>query len=382
MAGRARSRQAFVGAVAVLLAGGGCGALPGAGADGAGPLPSVAAESSAPSATADSSPGATSASPSPDRTATSTPSASTAPPSKAAPEAAAAMLSRGDEGTKVRELQHRLRQLDWFAGDITGRYAASTVTAVKGFQEKRELKSTGSVDTKTWSSLTSRTRKPTDDELHNRLRPGPALMKQGSSGDRVRDLQARLKQLAWFSASVTGTYGTATASAVKGFQGKRAIPVTGEVDQRTWDRLTAMSRTPTEDEKHNRVPKPSASGLDSRCLTGRVMCISKSSNSLVWVIDGKPQLRFDVRFGSAELPTREGAFSVGWKSRDHVSTIYHTKMPYAMFFSGGQAVHYSPDFAANGYNGASHGCVNVRNLAGIQSLFAQARVGDKVIVYR
>ena len=41
-------------------------------------------------------------------------------------------------------------------------------------------------------------------------------------------------------------------------------------------------------------------------------------------------------------------------------------MPYAMFFSGGQAVHYSPDFAARGYNGASHGCVNVRNLGGIQ----------------
>jgi lipoprotein-anchoring transpeptidase ErfK/SrfK len=89
-----------------------------------------------------------------------------------------------------------------------------------------------------------------------------------------------------------------------------------------------------------------------------------------------------VRFGSDELPTREGAFSVGWKSRDHVSTIYDTPMPYAMFFSGGQAVHYSPDFAARGYNGASHGCVNVRNLAGIRSLFDQARVGDKVIVYR
>ena len=57
-------------------------------------------------------------------------------------------------------------------------------------------------------------------------------------------------------------------------------------------------------------------------------------------------------------------------------------MPYAMFFSGGQAVHYSPDFAARGYSGASHGCVNVRNLGGIQALFASAQVGDKVIVYR
>jgi lipoprotein-anchoring transpeptidase ErfK/SrfK len=56
-------------------------------------------------------------------------------------------------------------------------------------------------------------------------------------------------------------------------------------------------------------------------------------------------------------------------------------MPFAMFFSGGQAVHYSPDFAANGYNGSSHGCVNVRNRAAIASLFDQVRIGDKVIVY-
>ena len=47
-------------------------------------------------------------------------------------------------------------------------------------------------------------------------------------------------------------------------------------------------------------------------------------------------------------------------------------MPYAMFIRGGQAVHYSPDFAASGYNGASHGCVNVPNLGGIQALFASA----------
>ena len=181
---------------------------------------------------------------------------------------------------------------------------------------------------------------------------------------------------------MTGSYGSMTVGAVKGFQDKRAIPVTGEVDHRTWNRLTAMTRTPSNDEKHNRTPKPSAAGLDSRCMTGRALCISKATNSLVWVIDGKPQMRMDVRFGSQELPTREGSFSVGWKSRNHVSTIYHTKMPYAMFFSGGQAVHYSPDFAARGYNGASHGCVNVRNLAGIQSLFNDVRVGDKVIVYR
>ena len=56
-------------------------------------------------------------------------------------------------------------------------------------------------------------------------------------------------------------------------------------------------------------------------------------------------------------------------------------MPFAMFFSGGQAVHYSPDFASVGYNGASHGCVNVRDHAGVAWLFDQVAVGDKVVVY-
>jgi peptidoglycan hydrolase-like protein with peptidoglycan-binding domain len=368
---RLRRLGALAGAVTLGLVVSGCGQVP---ADQAAPAP----DSQVP----------TTSSPTPSaEPTTAAPSATTAPPAakpttKPSPTTAPAMLQRGDTGTKVRELQHRLLQLDWYAGNITGTYGSGTVKGVTGFQEKRKLDQTGAVDKTTWTKLTAMTRKPTDDEMHNRLVPGPAILSQGDSGDRVRDLQARLKQIGWFSGSVTGSYGSMTVGAVKGFQDKRAIPVTGEVDQRTMNRLTAMTRTPSSDEKHNRTPKPSAAGLDSRCLTGRAMCISKATNSLVWVIDGKPQMRMDVRFGSQELPTREGSFSVGWKSRNHVSTIYHTKMPYAMFFSGGQAVHYSPDFAARGYNGASHGCVNVRNLSGIQSLFNDVRVGDKVIVYR
>jgi lipoprotein-anchoring transpeptidase ErfK/SrfK len=64
-----------------------------------------------------------------------------------------------------------------------------------------------------------------------------------------------------------------------------------------------------------------------------------------------------------------------------VSSLYDTPMPFAMFFSGGQAVHYSADFAAVGYNGASHGCVNVRDYDAVAWLFDQVQVGDKVVVY-
>jgi len=52
-----------------------------------------------------------------------------------------------------------------------------------------------------------------------------------------------------------------------------------------------------------------------------------------------------------------------------------------MFFSGGQAVHHSQDSAARGYNGCSHGCVNIRDEAGITGLIDQVRVGDRVVVH-
>lgn len=210
---------------------------------------------------------------------------------------------------------------------------------------------------------------------------GPRLFGKGDSGDDVRDLQARLKQIGWFNAGVTGFYGNVTTEAVSGFQGKRGIAVTGFVDQTTLDRLHAMTREPTEAELIDAPPPVPSGKLDPRCLTGRVMCIDKSTSVLRWVVGGTVQLSVEVRFGSQELPTREGQFSVFAKSRDHVSSIYKTPMPFAMFFSGGQAVHYSPDFAANGYNGASHGCVNVRDYGAITSLYDQVNIGDGVVIY-
>ncbi|TDC52484.1 peptidoglycan-binding protein [Jiangella ureilytica] len=293
-------------------------------------------------------------------------------------------MAAGATGDQVRELQARLKQLQWYAPDINGEFDDVTAAAVSGFQEKRELPATGEVDQVTWDKLVAMTHTPTEDELNNVLTAGPTILGPGDTGDQVRELQARLKQIDWYSGDVTDTYGDTTAASVKGFQEKREFPATGEVDQRTWDKLVAMTRTPTDDELNNREPENNgggAAGLDERCLTGRVLCIDKSTTSLRWVVDGEVRMTLDVRFGTEETPTREGAFDVYRKSRDHVSSIYHTPMPYAMFFDGGQAVHFSPDFAENGYNGGSHGCVNVRDRDAIASLFDQVNIGDKVIIY-
>lgn len=214
------------------------------------------------------------------------------------------------------------------------------------------------------------------------LQPGPALLSPGDESDEVRDLQARLRQIDWFEADVTGFYGDLTTEAVRGFQAKREIPVTGEVDRRTLDRLLGMTREPTAAELTNQLGDNVPGALDPRCLTGRVLCVDKTSSTLRWVVDGEVLRTVDTRFGGSATPTREGTFSVQSKSRDHVSSLFDTPMPFAMFFSGGQAVHYSPDFATVGYAGASHGCVNVRDYDAVAWLYDQVAVGDAVIVYR
>lgn len=206
-------------------------------------------------------------------------------------------------------------------------------------------------------------------------------MSRGAHGKQVRELQARLAQIGWFDDTPSGVYGKLTVAAVKGFQGKRGLPTTGDTDTVTWRRLLSMTTEPTGAELRGKAVNKPVAKLDPRCLDGRVMCVSKTTRTLSWVVDGRVRSTMDVRFGSQYTPTREGSFSVFLKSRDHVSTLYDTPMPYALFFSGGQAVHYSADFAAQGYNGASHGCVNVRDRAAVAALFSEVRKGDKVVIH-
>jgi lipoprotein-anchoring transpeptidase ErfK/SrfK len=123
--------------------------------------------------------------------------------------------------------------------------------------------------------------------------------------------------------------------------------------------------------------------IDRRCMAaGRVLCVNKTTRKISFLVNGKVLKTADARFGCRNMATREGTFKVYRKSRNHVSRQYGSAMPYAMFFSGGQAVHYSADFRARGYNGCSHGCVNMRSRTAISWMYARTKINDKVIVYR
>jgi peptidoglycan hydrolase-like protein with peptidoglycan-binding domain len=347
-------------------------------------LASACTASPAPAAMTAATSGASSAMPAHSETSSAT---TPTPTATITPTVTPPLLAEGATGDQVRELQARLKQLKHFTATVNGAYDPKTTAAVQAFQGAVALSASGSVDQSTWDALVGKTKTPTAEDLAGHLIPGPAILASGSTGAKVRELQARLKQLGRWTGDVTSTYGPQTVTAVKGYQTKRGLPVTGEVDQRTMDRIWSQTRKPTSDELNNVKPIPGAglttAGLDPRCLVGRVICASKTTRKVVWVVDGVPILSLDARYGRTSLPTSEGSFRIYLKSRDHWSTKYDASMPFALFFNGGQAVHYSPEFASIGYSGVgSHGCINTRDKAKMASLFDQARIGDLVVVYR
>jgi N-acetylmuramoyl-L-alanine amidase len=81
-------------------------------------------------------------------------------------------------------------------------------------------------------------------------------LRSGSTGTAVRELQATLKLLNYYSGEVTGTYDEATVIAVYHFQKAAKLPETGVMDQTSWTTLfpaianpaptpTATNSTPT-----------------------------------------------------------------------------------------------------------------------------------------
>ncbi len=189
----------------------------------------------------------------------------------------------------------------------------------------------------------------------------------GDKGALVAGVQQRLVWLG-YSVRVTRVMDASTLAAVKAFRTKFFLGSTASVTTVVWSKMRYLTR--------------SKGVLPAACRTsGLVLCIDQTQTSLRLVNRGRIILTADARFGGVGHATREGVFRVFSKSRYHVSSLYHTSMPYAMFFSGGEAVHYSPYFHRDGYNGASHGCVNLRSTTTAAYLFAHVPVGTRVVVY-
>ena len=129
--------------------------------------------------------------------------------------AAAPTMKLGSSGSNVTDLQNRLLTLGYMDyPNATGYYGTLTKTAVIRFQSNNGLAADGIAGPLTQSKLYSSTAK--------RL-----ILKEGSSGEAVRALQLKLKELGYFSGTGTGYYGTVTRNAVIAFQKANGLSTDG-----------------------------------------------------------------------------------------------------------------------------------------------------------
>lgn len=157
-------------------------------------------------------------------------------------------------------------------------------------------------------------------------------------------------------------------SEINRFQSKFGLKQTGKADKAT---LKALNKYAGDAE----VPE--------RCKTGKwTLCVNKFNRTVMAVTkDGQVAKTIDARFGMPGHFTREGSFKVFRKGGyDHMSTLYKVNMPYPMFFSGGQAIHFSWEFSRYP-NTQSHGCVGTRDLKAQKWLWDRSPIGTPVIVF-
>lgn len=159
-------------------------------------------------------------------------------------------LKMGDEGDDVLFLQIRLDDLRYFDASLDGRYGKETEEAVRQFQEDNGLEATGIADVRTQILIAATQYR---------------LLRYGSTGDDVKDLQLRLTTLGYYKGKISGNYLEATRSAVKSFQHVNKLEETGEADQETQEAIYsdfAIAKADMEEETSTPQPELSSFLVD------------------------------------------------------------------------------------------------------------------------
>ena len=158
-------------------------------------------------------------------------------------------LRQGSSGQNVRLVQFWLkiaRTVYSSLNNVTvdGIFGSSTAAAVRRFQTYFGLTSDGVVGRKTWNKLYEVYNDIANRLLSPSLRPGeyPGVLRNGSTGTAVRELQFYLYLMSAYqssipSVSIDGRFGAATEAAVRAYQRFAGLTVDGIVGRKTWGSL-------------------------------------------------------------------------------------------------------------------------------------------------
>ena len=137
------------------------------------------------------------------------------------------VLKKGSNDPAVRDLQEALKALGYDPGPIDGVFGAKTETAVKKFQQTREIPVDGVVGRVTWINIDEA------DQSH-------PVLKAGATGLPVRRLQSRMSAVGFDTGGVDGRFGVRTEAAVKKLQQDFSLSADGVVGPQTWQVIDAL----------------------------------------------------------------------------------------------------------------------------------------------
>ena len=162
-------------------------------------------------------------------------------------------LQKDSAGNDVAQLQEALIELGYLNGSADGTYGDKTVSAVKAFQKANGLTVDGTAGEKTQKVLFSGNAKSASSSAKATATPAPtakattepesSLLKTGSKGTEVKELQSKLIQLGYLTGKADSVYGTKTAEAVKAFQKASKLTADGMAGEKTITKLNSAAST-------------------------------------------------------------------------------------------------------------------------------------------
>ena len=164
-------------------------------------------------------------------------------------------LREGSSGQNVRLVQFWLkiaRTVYPSLSNVTvdGRFGSATAAAVRRFQRYFGLTADGVVGRTTWQKLYEVYNDIANKLLSSSLRPGeyPGVLRSGSSGTAVRELQFYLYLMSAYESSIPaigidGQFGASTEAAVRAYQRFAGLTVDGIVGRTTWNSLYDKAST-------------------------------------------------------------------------------------------------------------------------------------------
>ena len=133
---------------------------------------------------------------------------------------------------------------------VDGKFGSATTAAVRRFQTYFGLTSDGVVGRTTWNKLYEVYNDIANKLLSSSLRPGeyPGVLRNGSSGTAVRELQFYLYLMSAYESSIPaigidGQFGASTEAAVRAYQRFAGLTVDGIVGRTTWNSLYDKAST-------------------------------------------------------------------------------------------------------------------------------------------